>query len=78
MRSASQIGRTVSEYHDWQAAERRKHLLAFRSLVRAARERGEEWVRWIDLGRPEYSEAEYAAIVKTKRARPHSSSRASS
>lgn len=78
MRSAAQIGRTVSEYHDWQADERRKHLAAFRSLVRAARERGEEWVRWIDEGRPAYSEAEYAAIVKAKRARSNSSEAASS
>lgn len=66
MRSAAQIGRTVSEWHDHQAAERRRHLAAFLATCRAARERGEEWVRWIDAGRPVYTPAEYAALVKAR------------
>lgn len=66
MRSAQQIGRTVSEWHEWQAAERRRHLAAFLSMVKAARARGEEWVSWIDEGRPAYSEDEYRAIVQAR------------
>jgi len=69
VRSAQQIGRTVSEYHDWQAAERRKHLAAFLSMVRAARDRGEEWVRWIDSGRPSYALDQYAAIERERESR---------
>jgi hypothetical protein len=67
VRSAAQIGRTVSEWHEHQAAERRHHLAAFLSMCRAARERGDEWVRWLDAGRPAYTEAEYAAIAKERR-----------
>jgi hypothetical protein len=70
MRSAARISRTVDEYRDHQAAERRRHLAEFLALVRRARERGEEWVRWLDSGRPAYSEHEYAAIAAARRKRP--------
>lgn len=66
MRSAAQIGRTVSGWHEHQAAERRAHLSAFLAMCRAARERDEEWVRWIDAGRPVYTPDEYAAVVKAR------------
>jgi hypothetical protein len=70
VRSAEQIGRTVEQYHEWQRAERRKHLAAFLAMCRQARERGDEWLRWLESGRPRYTDAEYAEVLAAQKAKP--------
>jgi hypothetical protein len=35
-------------------------------LIRAARARGDEWVVWLESGRPAYTREQYAALVKRK------------
>ncbi len=50
MRSAEQIGRTVSEYHEWQRAQRAKHLREALAMLHRAREEGAEWYVWIASG----------------------------
>lgn len=69
MRSAERIGRTVEEYRDHMSAERRRLLREALAMIRRARERGEEWVAWLDRGRPAYSPEEYAAVQRERRDR---------
>lgn len=47
MRDSRQISSTVKEYHDWQRAERKRHLAAVLAMLRRAREREDEWYTWI-------------------------------
>lgn len=47
MRSAEQIGRTVGEWHDFQRAEREKHLKALLAMLSEARERNAPWYQWV-------------------------------
>jgi hypothetical protein len=66
MRSAERIGRTADAYAEYQRRERERNLRAFLAACREARAAGEEWVRWLDAGKPRYSDAEYDAVEAGK------------
>lgn len=57
MRSAEQIGRTVSEWHDYQRAQRVAILADLLAILRKSRR--ENWYRWIADGRPVLPREEY-------------------
>ena len=61
MRSAERISRTVREWRDHEQAERERMLREVLAELREARERGEEWVAWIDAGCPRLTPQEYEA-----------------
>lgn len=63
MRSARQIGRTVSQWQELQQRERASNLREALAMIREARRRGDEWVVWIDRGRPAYTPDEYRALA---------------
>jgi len=67
MRSAAQISRTVDEYRDHMTHERREHLRVALGMIRAARDRGEEWVIWLDAGRPAYTPDQYRAVEAARK-----------
>jgi hypothetical protein len=46
VRSAAQIDRTVSEWHDHQAAERRRILAELLIMLERARLTGADWYTW--------------------------------
>jgi hypothetical protein len=69
MRSAEQIGRTVSEYQEWMRQQRQQALrLHLAEMERCRRER-HEWYVWATEGQPVLSETDYAA-VSNRRKRP--------
>jgi hypothetical protein len=49
------------------AAERERILRELLRELRAARARGDEWIRWIDAGCPPLSEEEYARTCRARR-----------
>jgi hypothetical protein len=49
------------------APERRRTLRELLRELRAARARGDEWIRWIDAGCPSLSEEEYARACRARR-----------
>jgi hypothetical protein len=57
VRSAEQIGRTVSEWHDYQRAQRQAILADLLAILRRSRQ--EHWYRWVVGGRPALSQDEY-------------------
>lgn len=59
MRSAKQIGSTVSEWHEAQRNERAQTLHSL--LAELERSHDAAWYRWIEDGCPPLTEAEYAA-----------------
>lgn len=59
MRSAKQIGSTVTQWHELQRTERAQTLKAL--LAQLERSHDEPWYRWIEDGCPPLSEAQYAA-----------------
>lgn len=60
MRSAKQIGSTVSEWHELQRTERAQTLAAL--LAELERSHDEPWYRWILDGQPALSQAEYDEV----------------
>jgi len=57
VRSAEQIGRTVSEWHDYQRAQRAAILSDLLAIL--AKSHREHWYRWVADGRPVLSQEEY-------------------
>ena len=63
MRSAEQIGRTVEAWHEYQRAQRERCLSEFLRMCQQARERGDDWIAYVDAGCPDVSTPEGARFA---------------
>jgi hypothetical protein len=70
MRSADQIGRTVEQYAEFKAAERRRTLRELLSGLAHARANRAEWYTWVVEGMPRLTPDEYDAIKAKRRTKP--------